>query len=210
MTARSVGRRVGVTVAVVVVSASAAATATAAPNGAAQLSRPPAVAADSGVDYDTWRRDVERVIAEARPYIEQRTENSQEEKQAIVLDIDNTSLESYFHPLPPTQAVAPVLELSKYAHSRGADIFFVTARPAILQPVTKYNLESAGYPVTGLYERGLIDLFAEVSAFKTEQRAAIEKQGYKIIANIGNNTSDLVGGHAERSFKLPDYGGKLS
>ncbi|MFC8859492.1 HAD family acid phosphatase, partial [[Kitasatospora] papulosa] len=53
-------------------------------------------------------------------------------------------------------------------------------------------------------------LFAEVSAYKTEQRAKIEGKGYTIIANIGNNTTDLVGGHAERTFKLPDYGGKLS
>ena len=54
------------------------------------------------------------------------------------------------------------------------------------------------------------DLFDEVSAYKTGKRAEIEARGYTIIANIGNSPTDLVGGHAERTVKLPDYNGKLS
>lgn len=89
-------------------------------------------------------------------------------------------------------------------------VFFVTARPGIIHSLTDWNLKRAGYPVDGLYVRSLPDLFAEVSAYKTEKRAEIEAKGYTIIANIGNNTTDIVGGHAERAFKLPDYDGKLS
>ncbi|WP_406082029.1 hydrolase [Streptomyces zaomyceticus] len=169
-------------------------------------------AAFKDVDYATWLRDVAAVVAEARPYIEGRAENAGREKQAIVLDIDNSSLETDFHPFweLPTPAIADVRDLIRDAHGRGVDVFFVTARPGIIHSLTDWNLKKAGYPVDGLYVRSLPDLFAEVSAYKTEKRAEIEAKGYTIIANIGNNTTDLVGGHAERTFKLPDYGGKLS
>lgn len=89
-------------------------------------------------------------------------------------------------------------------------MFFVTARPGIIASETKWNLKSVGYPVDGLYVRDLPDLFDEVGAYKTGERAEIESLGYTIIANVGNNTTDLVGGHAERTFKLPDYDGQLS
>ncbi|MFE7515315.1 hypothetical protein ACFU8I_29410, partial [Streptomyces sp. NPDC057540] len=67
-------------------------------------------AALAHVDYATWRRDVAAVVAEARPYIEARAENAGVEKQAIVLDIDNSSLETDFHPFweLPTPAIADV------------------------------------------------------------------------------------------------------
>jgi hypothetical protein len=52
--------------------------------------------------------------------------------------------------------------------------------------------------------------FDPVQTNKTKARAAIEAQGYTIVANIGNNTTDLDGGYAERTFKLPDYNGALS
>ncbi|MFF6981353.1 HAD family acid phosphatase [Streptomyces sp. NPDC008343] len=80
--------------------------------------------------------------------------------------------------------------------------------PASSIPLTDWDLRETGYPVNGLYVTDLLDLF-EVSAYKTEKRAEIEANGYKIIANIGNNSTDLVGGHAERTFKLPDCNGRL-
>ncbi|MEU5330770.1 HAD family acid phosphatase [Streptomyces parvus] len=172
----------------------------------------PSAALAADVDYAAWRRDVAAVVAEARPWIEARTESAGSEKQAIVLDIDNTALETHFHPFwkLPTPAVGDVRELARYADARGAAVFFVTARPGIIHSLTDWNLKQAGYPVDGLRVRSLPDLFEEVSAYKTEQRAEIEAKGYKIIANIGNNATDLVGGHAERGFKLPDYDGALS
>ncbi|WP_229873681.1 HAD family acid phosphatase [Streptomyces cirratus] len=170
-------------------------------------------AAILGIDYTAWQRDVAAVVGAARPYVEQRLDSSPSgEKPAIVLDIDNSSLETDFHWFwtNPTPAIAPVLDLTRYANARGVAVFFVTARPGILYSLTERNLTSVGYPVSGLYVRDLPNLFSQVSAYKTAKRAEIENRGYTIIANIGNNESDLVGGHAERTFKLPDYGGKLS
>ncbi|TQK51778.1 putative acid phosphatase of HAD superfamily subfamily IIIB [Streptomyces sp. SLBN-118] len=212
MYARSWTTRAAVTVAALALTSSVTATATAAtPAPTAQptsTSRPFL----PDVDYATWQRDVSAVVATARPYVEKRTAGASGRRLAMVLDIDNTSLETDFHYFweYPTPAIKPVLDLVRYADSRGVDIYFVTARPGIIASLTSYNLGKVGYPVDGLYVRDLPDLFEQVSAYKTEKRAEIEAKGYTIIANIGNNTSDLVGGHAERTFKLPDYDGKLS
>ena len=35
-------------------------------------------------------------------------------------------------------------------------------------------------------------------------KAEIELAGYSIIANVGDQPSDLLGGHSERDFLLPD------
>ncbi|MEU3914689.1 HAD family acid phosphatase [Streptomyces sp. NPDC029721] len=194
--------------------AAAAPAATPAPAPAAvTASAPGGNAAILGIDYATWQRDVAAVIDAARPAIEQRIAASPAgEKPAIVLDIDNSSLETDFHWFWtfPTPAIEKVRALTQYANQRGVAIFFVTARPGIVYSLTERNLKAVGYPVTGLYVRDLPALFGEVSAYKTAKRAEIEARGYTIIANIGNNESDLVGGHAERTVKLPDYGGKLS
>ncbi|MEU9284646.1 HAD family acid phosphatase [Streptomyces sp. NPDC048275] len=212
MTGRGMGRRIGAVSVVVALgiggTVTAAGSAAAAPAQAAVS----ATTATADVDYVTWQTDVKAVIAQATPYVEQRTANAAGQKLAIVFDIDNTTLETDFHPwyALPTPALKPSLALAKYAKSRGVDIFFVTARPGIIYSLTEWNLTSVGYPVDGLYVRDLPDLFGEVSAYKTAQRAEIESKGYTIIANVGNNDTDLVGGHAERTFKLPDYDGQLS
>ncbi|QKW07639.1 hydrolase [Streptomyces sp. NA04227] len=186
----------------------------AAPAAAAPAPQAVTAAATTGdVDYDTWKRDVATVTDQARTYLEQRTARTSGEKRAIVFDIDNTTLETEFHHWYefPTPAVQGSLDLARYADSRGVDVFFVTARPGIIKSLTEHNLKSVGYPVDGLSVRDLGDLiFDEVSAYKTEEREKIEARGYTIIANVGNRATDLVGGHAERTFKLPDYDGKLS
>ncbi|MFJ2649092.1 HAD family acid phosphatase [Streptomyces sp. NPDC087420] len=167
-------------------------------------------ASAAAVDYATWQADVRKVTDEARPYLEQRIADGTGERQAIVLDIDNTSLETYFSPFPPSPAVAPTLDLARYADAHGVAVFFITARPDFIGWVTKPNLTSVGYPVTGLYERSIGDLFGDAATYKAAKRADIENRGYTIIANIGNNASDFAGGHAEKTFKLPDYDGALS
>ncbi|MFI6005976.1 HAD family acid phosphatase [Streptomyces sp. NPDC051366] len=219
---RTLGTATGTAAATVVLMLAPVASAQAAPvptpapaaaPAAATASAPGGNALIRGIDYGTWKRDVAAVMATARPYVEQRIARSPAgEKPAIVLDIDNSSLETDFHWFWtfPTPAISEVRDLTRYANERGVAIIFVTARPGIIHSLTEHNLKAVGYPVSDLYVRDLPDLFSEVSAYKTAKRAEIEARGYTIIANIGNNHSDLVGGHAERTFKLPDYDGKLS
>jgi putative acid phosphatase of HAD superfamily subfamily IIIB len=46
--------------------------------------------------------------------------------------------------------------------------------------------------------------YASAADFKTPVRMEIEHTGYTIIANMGDQPSDLRGGHAEKKFLLPD------
>ncbi|MET7652248.1 MULTISPECIES: HAD family acid phosphatase [unclassified Streptomyces] len=170
-----------------------------------------AAAAAEDVDYATWQQDCQTVMNQALPTLKQRIAAAKPgEKQAIVLDIDNTTLETDFGFSYPQPANKPVLDVAKYAQEHGVSLFFVTARPGIISGVTDYNLKYVGYKVSGLYVRGFLDLFKDVAAYKTAQRVDIESKGYTIIANIGNSATDLSGGHAETTYKLPDYDGQLS
>jgi predicted secreted acid phosphatase len=171
----------------------------------------PATAAAQDVDYATWQRDCQAVMDQALPQLKQRIANTRPgEKQAIVFDIDNTTLETDFGFSYPQPANSPVLKVAEYAQEHGVALFFVTARPGIIYAPTEWNLEHRGYEVSGLHVRGFFDLFKNVADYKTAQRVAIENTGYTIIANIGNSPTDLSGGHAEKTYKLPDYDGQLS
>jgi predicted secreted acid phosphatase len=198
---------------VTAVSAAALVAMAAPADAAAPAGAPTAVtaAAAADVDYATWQEDCQAVMDQALPYLKQRIAAAKPgEKQAIVFDIDNTTLETDFGFSYPQPANKPVLEAARYAQERGVALFFVTARPDIIYSFTEYNLKQAGYQVSGLYVRNFIDLFKNVAEYKTAQRVDVEKKGYTIIANIGNSATDLSGGHAEKTYKLPDYDGQLS
>ena len=46
--------------------------------------------------------------------------------------------------------------------------------------------------------------YPSLAEFKAPLRAKIAAMGYTIIANVGDQFSDLEGGFAERTFKLPN------
>ena len=157
---------------------------------------------------NTWIQDVTAVTDHASAYLETRLPD-RSIKPAIVLDIDNTALETTYTGGITIPATPPVLALAQQAHAAGAAVIFVTARSEIIRPYTEANLDEVGHPNDGLYLRGVLDSSSN-QTLKTNARIAIEKAGYTIVASIGNNDSDLGGGHAERTFKLPDYDGRLN
>jgi predicted secreted acid phosphatase len=140
-------------------------------------------------------------------------------KLAIVLDIDDTSLSNYtqletnnFSNAPvalataavvgTSPAIAPTLALYQSARVARISVFAITGRPAAVETPTRQNLSNAGYTdLSGIFFKPSADA---VIPFKSGERAAIEQQGYRIVANVGDQESDLAGGHADRSFKLPN------
>jgi len=46
--------------------------------------------------------------------------------------------------------------------------------------------------------------YVSAAHFKAPRRAHIEEQGYTIIANMGDQPSDLAGGFAEQTYLLPN------
>jgi hypothetical protein len=159
--------------------------------------------------YEMWISRVTEVLEEVDEYLDTRVSPEVEEKTALVLDIDNTALQSsYSSGGYVTPATPPVLRTALAAHKAGVAIFFVTARGESNRDMTEYNLDYVGYPVDGLFLRSGFD-WSSVQEYKTSARITIEDWGYTIVANIGNNRSDVDGGHADRIFKLPDYNGML-
>jgi len=105
-------------------------------------------------------------------------------------------------------AIKPTRDLFDFAKGEHVTVFFVTGRSenAMERAATETNLRRAGYAGwRHLYLRTkTFDGNPSVSPSKTWARGEIEAQGYTIIANVGDQWSDLDGGHAERVFKLPN------
>lgn len=71
---------------------------------------------------------------------------------------------------------------------------------------TLQNLQKAGF--VGASEDHLFmrpkDSTGFVSTYKTAKRIEIEGHGKTIIANVGDQESDLIGLHSDRTFKVPN------
>lgn len=118
-------------------------------------------------------------------------------------------------------AIGPTRDLYNFARCHRAaspctvvDVFFVTGRHESEERIdgktptewTLDNLKNAKYEGISpdhLYMRPA-NSSGPVSEYKSNARAEIEKRGFTIIANVGDQDSDLAGGHAERTFKVPN------
>jgi hypothetical protein len=143
-------------------------------------------------------------------------------KLALVLDIDETSLSNYdelaandfgnataalatslFAADAP--AIGPTLELFEDARDMRVSVFFITGRPdvSVIRERTEANLTGAGY--SGWTELVLRPSDAHGTVpYKSGARAEIEDDGYRIVLNVGDQDSDLKGGHADKAYKLPN------
>ena len=181
-------------------------------------------------DSGQYERDLNAVAARAQAYVERRA--TQVERPALVLDIDETSLLNWgvmaandfgyiangpCDELPRgpcgqiawdtsgrATAIAGTLALYESARAHHVAVFFITGRREAERAATEANLRAIGYTQwDGLAMRPQ-DSHGTSAAYKTEERGRIEAQGYRIIANVGDQESDLSGGHAERTFKMPN------
>ena len=175
------------------------------------------------VSSGDYAADFAAVVAQARTWIESRAARTAPgEKPALVLDIDETALSN----LPymkahdfgwddaswnawiaagEAPALAPVREVFIAARRLGVAVFFITGREEPRdRSGTEKNLRAEGM---GDYVWLLMappgGAKPDSATFKTATRAALEREGWTIIANVGDQASDLAGGHAERAFKLP-------
>ncbi|QNE18749.1 acid phosphatase [Kribbella qitaiheensis] len=130
-------------------------------------------------------------------------------------------------------AVPGMVDLVKTAEREGYAIFFLTGRGAAQEAATLGNLTEdgvgvdAGYPKPTGLRNGEDGLFTKPALadypaylktacaadpngacttihYKSATRAHIESLGYDIVANFGDQFSDLKGGFADRTFKLPN------
>ncbi|MFT4264138.1 MAG: HAD family acid phosphatase [Nocardioides sp.] len=141
----------------------------------------------------------------ALPYLETRVARSGGGANlAVVLDIDNTSLATHYAWPEP---VRPTLRFARRAHELGVKVFFVTGRRTADANAQHPRLRRAGYTVAGICGRQDGE---SLTAGKIRCRKALVARGFTIIASVGNLPTDFKGGYSERTFDLPDYGGRLS
>ena len=177
-----------------------------------------------------YDRDIASVIRKAQAYVDHRAPAVS--KPAIVLDIDETSLSNWLQiqandfgtrlegpcalPKGPCgiiswqmgakgEVIAATLALFNAAKARNVAIFFITGRDESVRAATETNLHMAGYDGwTELIMRPVGTTTKSAADYKAPERAKIEAKGFRIIVNVGDQPSDLGGGHAERTFLLPD------
>ncbi|MEE4544368.1 HAD family acid phosphatase [Streptomyces sp. V4-01] len=154
-------------------------------------------------------------------------------KPAIVLDVDDTSLLTYNYELEvgfnytpasnsaylDTKNMAPVFgmdALANWASDHGYTVFWITGRPEAQRADTVRNLTAVGYraapDAAHLYLKNkdnppaYLPCGATCSTidYKSGTRAHIESLGYDIVANFGDQYSDLSGGYADHAYKLPN------
>ena len=130
-------------------------------------------------------------------------------------------------------AVPGMVDMVTKAAAEGYAIFFLTGRGAAQEAATLGNLTSdgvgvdAGYPAPTTLNNGEDGLFTKPAVanyppylqaacagdpngscttihYKSATRAHIESLGYDIVGNFGDQFSDLEGGFADKTFKMPN------
>jgi acid phosphatase len=139
-------------------------------------------------------------------------------KPAIVFDIDETTLSNYsaivadnftFGKNSQAEATNEIgvaipssLALYQDAISKHIAVFFITGRGEASRAHTEHNLQTQGYTKWNAVVLKPAGTTLSTVAYKSAARADIEKQGYEIWANVGDQYSDLAGGHADVAYKL--------
>lgn len=145
------------------------------------------------------------------------------EKLAVVLDIDDTALSMYpfyaTHDLghipgefdnwvatAKAPAIHATLAIFSTARKLGIAVFFITGRREDQREVTEQNLRAAGYTGwSGITFRTPAVVHQRAAEYKSSVRQQIVGQGYRLVLNVGDQLSDLVGNPtAEFSVKLPN------
>jgi hypothetical protein len=185
-----------------------------------------------------YAHEVGGVEADARRYLAFRlaTAHRHGPRPAILLDVDDTTLNTYNYEIAVNFAFTPASNaeyvngqrfrevpgmpsLVNWAASRGITVFFLTGRNHTTREGTAGNLQKVGYTVP-VDEAHLYLKYVATDAdfpdylpcaptctttdYKSLTRQHIESLGYNILANFGDQFSDLNGGFADRVFKLPN------
>lgn len=176
-------------------------------------------------DSQEYERDIHSAIQKAMNYLKERVAKNDfgQKKPTLVLDIDETSLSNYddmvklhfggtYAEITQAEdkgtdpAIDPTLLLYRYAKLHGIAVFFITGRTEEERTATTDNLKKAGYHHwNGLILRQDPYLKSPAAIYKTAMRKQLtDQQGYHIILNIGDQESDLAGGYADKTIKLPN------
>ena len=175
------------------------------------------------VTSSEYAREIADVGLATNEYLLKRIPQGAEpgKKLAIVFDIDETMISSAAEIIAndygyvpkvwdnwvakgEVPAILPVQSVYETALRKKIDILIITGRTEKDRAATEDNLHRVGYKNWAkIIYRSASDPSGNAD-FKTEVRRKLTQEGYQIIANIGDQASDLSNGYAERTFKLPN------
>lgn len=109
-------------------------------------------------------------------------------------------------------AVPGMVAFAAAAKNSGCRVIVLSGRPASQAPDTVENLKAVGYPTVRYFGRPTTappryltcGMPSTTEQFKTLTRAHLVRAGLRIVANVGDQSSDLAGGDAERDIRLPN------
>jgi hypothetical protein len=181
-----------------------------------------------------YARQTDGITARTQRYLAQRLRHpgTIKGKPALVLDVDDTSLitlgyevsigfgftpasnAAYLqaHTLP---AVFGMTGLANWAGRHKITVFWITGRPESQRGLTAANLTAVGYRPA----HGTAHLFLKPATppayltcgttcttiqYKSLTRGHIKSEGFDILADVGDQFSDLKGGFTDRTEKMPN------
>jgi len=170
-----------------------------------------------------YAKDMDLEAHRAVAFLEARAHRHDNEKTAIVLDIDETTLSNWdemsganfeydskafnaWVESAQAPAIPGTLSIYNAAQRLGVRVFFLTGRPEAQRASTETNLRLQGFSTwQHLIMRKPDQGKLTALAYKSAERAKIAAAGYRIILNVGDQWSDLRGKpEAEYSVKYPD------
>jgi predicted secreted acid phosphatase len=93
-----------------------------------------------------------------------------------------------------------------YLISKNINVVFITGRHKNVWAATHRNLIEKGFvKFDTLIVRQTNESKIPAAEYKSHQREELVKDGYDIIACIGDHWSDLTGGNTGYKIKLPNY-----
>lgn len=175
-------------------------------------------------DSGEYNNDIKLAIEGAINYLEQRVlkQDFQGKKPAIVLDIDETSLSNFstlkllnfgglidefrqYEDKGADTVIEPTLKLYQFAIDHDIDVIFISGRLEFERAITIKNLKAAGFDNwKQLILRANNAKKTSASEYKSAIRKQLIDQGYDILLNVGDQQSDLTGGYADKTIKLPN------
>ena len=178
------------------------------------------------VEYERsgkYTEDLAASVASAKAFLHKRSAAG-EKKLSVVFDIDETVLSNIPHmekadwgyqpaswdswvATAKGPALGPVREIYQTAIALDMHVFFLTGRKEKDRTATVRNLRAQGM---GKFDRLILRPDSGTASqekavtFKTRVRRDLSEEGYTIIASFGDQRSDLEGGFAERTYKIPN------
>lgn len=170
-----------------------------------------------------YAKDLDLEADRAVAFLKARGHRRGNEKTALVLDIDETTLSNWeemsganfefdskafnaWVESAQAPAIQGTLRIYNAAQRLGVKVFFLTGRPEAQREATETNLRLQGFSTWAqLIMRTPEQAKMTAIAYKSGERAKIAAAGYRIILNVGDQWSDLRGKpEAEFSVKYPD------